>query len=454
MSSVSIRLGQMRVSGFDVVRSGIRWLCSDGHVCRPGEIIAFCNIGFRRSSGSVGTAIPFADEARDLQVAFAAPLAGTLRRAPGLNRGGFQAFQFSDAWAADERIGSLETETRDTSAPEVLEPQLLMMAGRRMTGLAEGRSGLLTGWFDRSRASKVDGAGSIGTLLNLGACEMLAVRGEKLAYLEMLEAVEGPAQFVSVSDNQLIHNARILAEQSRRSSAECQLIAEDLARTFGSGNVTPDAADWMFAGAMLGALQSSPAYEKYVVLTRDGFRHAGPPDAIILSLASEGTTLLKHRRLGYTLDIHGFRLDDAGIAFRGWLRENFEPIGRSVDDIRNDYCALTDLLRTNHPGTEILVSNLVSTSGGEEIQNYAWFEEPLGRTLKSVHSKDMNLMLYDLARERNIAIIDSDGIAAELGSSICIRDGVHPNGIMQAEMRSEILHILRARRVPGFGPAR
>jgi hypothetical protein len=49
------------------------------------------------------------------------------------------------------------------------------MAGRRVTELAEGRSGLLTGWHDRSRARSVEDDGPVGTLLSLGICEMLGV---------------------------------------------------------------------------------------------------------------------------------------------------------------------------------------------------------------------------------------------------------------------------------------
>jgi hypothetical protein len=70
--------------------------------------------------------------------------------------------------------------------------------------------------------------------------------------------------------------------------------------------------------------------------------------------------------------------------------------------------------------------------------------------LDSVRAKDLNLMLCDLARERDIAIIDTDAIAAEFGGRLSLPDGVHQNGTMQSEMRAEILHILRTRRAPGF----
>jgi hypothetical protein len=217
--------------------------------------------------------------------------------------------------------------------------------------------------------------------------------------------------------------------------------------------VSPDAADWLFAGAVLKALGTSPATERYNVLTRNGLRKTGPPDAIVLSLHAEESDLLRHRELGYALCLHRYRLADTGRAFGPWLRANFELVRRTVEDIRADYRMLIDLIRASAPATQILICNIMSTSGEDDVQSYAAFNAPIGETLKSVRAKDLNLMLCDLARERDIAIIDVDAIAAELGGRRNLPQGVHGNGAMQAEMRAEILHILRARRVPGFAAA-
>src|SRR5581483_2432293 len=114
------------------------------------------------------------------------------------------------------------------------ELRLLMVAGRRTTELAENRSGLLGGWYDRSRAWRVEGDGPVGTLLSLGICELLGViRGERLAFLELFDAIEGPAQVVFIHDESLAPSARVVAEQIRRTPAECTAIAQDLAATFG-----------------------------------------------------------------------------------------------------------------------------------------------------------------------------------------------------------------------------
>jgi hypothetical protein len=451
LTSVALRLGPLEADEFVVVRSGLRWLREDGHLCRRGEVVAFCNVGLLQREGRRNGNLPFPDERQDLQMAFATPIGGRLRHGLGVTGGGFQNFQLVNFWTPDDVIGHIELQTGQWTGEADDKVRLLMMAGRRVTGLAEGRSGLLTGWHDRSRACRVEGDGPIGTLLSLGICEMYGViKGESFAFLELLDAIEGPAQVIFVPDVQLVPNTRVVAEQIRRTLDEHAAITQDLAASLAGGGVSPDAADWVFAGAVLKALGTSPATERYNVLTRNGLRKAGPPDAIVLSLHAEEAVLLRHRRLGYALCLHRYRLNDTGRAFLPWLRANFELVRRTVQDIHADYRALIDLIRASAPATQILICNIMSTLGEDDVQSYDAFNAPIGETLKSVRFKDLNLMLCDLARERDIAIIDADAIAAELGGRRNLIDGVHGNGAMQAEMRAEILHILRARRVPGF----
>ena len=433
----------------------MRWLREDGHLCRPGEVIAYCSIGLTRIGAAPGAPLPFADEMRDLQMALVTPAGGRLRRSAESSRGGFMdILDHFFLWSPEFEIGQIEPEPGRPPAESDGQVRLLMMGGRRAADLAEVRSGLLTGWHDRARGCRVDGDGPIGTLLSLGICEMAGViRGERSAFLELLEVVKGPAQLVYVPDDPMVHNSLVVAEQMRRTPADRAAMARDMAETLAGGPMALTPADWIFAGATLNALGRSPASERYTVLARDGLRAAGPPDAIVLSLNAEAPTILRHRRLGYALQFHDFRLADSGPAFIAWLRANFETVRRSIDDVRADFGALVDLLRARAPATQILVCNIMSTSGEEDIQTYAPFDAPIGRTLPSAHAKSMNLMLHDLARERDIAIIDADAIAAELGGQRSLPDGIHQNGEMQAELRAEILRILRARNVPGFAPA-
>jgi hypothetical protein len=170
---------------------------------------------------------------------------------------------------------------------------------------------------------------------------------------------------------------------------------------------------------------------------------------VILSLGSEFSTLLRHRRLGYTVDFHAFRIAEAGPAVQSWLRRDFELVKRTPDQIRRDYRDLFDTVRV-HQRTQFLVINLLSTQIDENIHNYAPFDKPMGDTLGSVRAKELNLMLHDLAHERDVSIVDLDAIAADLGSRLHVPDSVHHSGMLQTELRGEILRILRARGVPGF----
>ena len=179
-------------------------------------------------------------------------------------------------------------------------------------------------------------------------------------------------------------------------------------------------------------------------------RHAGPADALFLSLNAESPYIFRHRKLGYALYVHEFRLKDLGPAVLQWLRQSFERVERSPADIQRDYRVLIDTVRAR-ADTTILIQNVMSTVGNETIHHYASYDRPMGATLSCVHTKDLNLMLHDLARERDIDIVDFDAIAAEFGGMVHLPDGVHPSGAMQAEARSEVLRILHARGVPGFG---
>ena len=64
MSTVPLSLGPLVAPGYVVHRSGLRWLCEDGYVCRPGEVIAYCSVGLKPDGSGVQGTQPFAQEAR------------------------------------------------------------------------------------------------------------------------------------------------------------------------------------------------------------------------------------------------------------------------------------------------------------------------------------------------------------------------------------------------------
>lgn len=454
MSSVPLTLGPLVAPGYIVQRSGLRWLCDDGHVCRPGEVIAYCNIGLVPDGRASGAYRPFADEARDFQVALAPRTGGTLSKAAGSSLGGLldQLMDFQQ-WTPDFVVGQIQCRPSQRTPDYEVDGglRLMLLAGRRMTELAEVRSGLLAGWHDRSRAWWGEGAGPFGTLLSLGICDQEGiVRGDQVAFLEMFEAVPGPAQIAFVSDDALVPCASVTTEQISRTPAQLDDMAADFAATFAAGPIVPQPSDWIFGGCLMSSLRRSPLTEGYEVLTRTGLRSAGPADAVMLSLGSEAEFVLRHRKLGYTVRCHDFRIAESGPAVRAWLQSNFERVKRTPGDIQRDYRTLIDAVRARSD-TKFLILNRMSTSGSETIYNYAPFDRPMGETLSSIRSKELNLMLHDLARERDVSIVDLDGIAADFGAMSHLPDGVHSSGALQTEMRGEILRILRADGVCGFG---
>jgi hypothetical protein len=162
----------------------------------------------------------------------------------------------------------------------------------------------------------------------------------------------------------------------------------------------------------------------------------------MLSLSAEPQSILRHKSLGYHLHIMRHRLAAAGPVFRSWLGGAFETVKRSVDDIRSDYQRLIDTMHSSI-GARTLVVNRMSTSGHETVSNYSPFDAPLSETLSSVAAKELNLMLHDLAEHGDVAIIDVDAIAADLGGARHLPDGIRQSGLIQTALRSEVLETLK-----------
>ena len=181
--------------------------------------------------------------------------------------------------------------------------------------------------------------------------------------------------------------------------------------------------------------------EKYNILTASGLQVAGPPAAIMLSLNAEFATVIRHKKLDYCLHIMRHHLNAAGPVIREWLATAFQIVQRRTADIKRDYERLFDLV-SRETGARFLIVNRMSSSGQEDITNYAAFDAPMADTLQTVAAKELNLMLHDLASSHGIDIIDIDCIAGELGASAHLPDGTHQSGLMQQFVRTEILNCL------------
>ena len=440
MTEVALRLGALGPPGCTIRRSGVRWLCPDGHVCRAGEVVAFCSIVVSVAEGAA-----FADERFDLHVAMAPRRAGRVRRAPALWEGGYLNRVPVAVWQADDVWGHLDPQD-GPGADDIAMPRLMFLAARRFVDFAEHRGGMLTGWHDRARAWWGDEAPV--TLLGAGTCEQRAMLGgEDGAFAELFELCRGPAHIVLAQDEPQVPCARTLLEQLDRTPVDLSTIRDDLAHGLLAAGDAPGAADWLFVGALLNALDRSPLTEPYDILTTRGLLRTAPARAVTLSVTAEMPHALRHRRLGYTLNCHPYRLQAAGPAVRRWLRANFDAVARTPQIVRADYRALLDRLAAR---ATLFVVNAVSTHGYEEISNYALLDEATLAALGSVRAKALNLMLHDLAAKHDLVVIDADAAAAGLGVATHLRDGLHASRTLNAAMRTELLDALGERGFAGF----
>ena len=438
MTVIAMRLGQLGPDALGIKRSGLRWLRGDGHLCRANEIVAYCSLRL------TGAPQAFGEEGFDLQVALAPRMPGRIRRTEAASPGGFLDRAPSLDWTPDEVWGRFEPLSGNADEP-IDEPNLLFMAGRRFTNVAEDRSGLLTGWHDRTRGWWGEGLGA--TLLAMGACEQVGlIRGADRAYSSLFEAAAGSAQVVMTQGAPLEPCAIVLRQQFARTRKEVAAIRQDMATHFFEGGAAPTAAGWLFMGALLNGLERSALDERYDLLTRTGLLRTPPAAAICLSPAGESPYLLRHRRLGYMLNIFAFRLEGVGRAVRDWLRREFEPVFQSVDDVARDYRQLIEAA----PHCAFILVNQIASRANESIQSYDAFDDHTMAHLSSLRTYDLNLMLHDLARAPNVELVDADAIAADLGVAEHMPDGIHATEQLQAETRAELLRCLRRQRVAGF----
>jgi hypothetical protein len=440
MTKLALKLGHLKAEGFTIVRSSVRWLRESGQMCLANQPIAYCNITLEPTGARVTAPSPFAEE-QELQVVLAPRVNGMLSLDPKTARGGYLSIRSSDPWDADTVIAHLETNEK-TGEGDSDTLRHLMLAGRRMTGLADTRAGLLPGWHGRSRGWWSEPGEKPMTLLSLGVCDVTGViQGEQCAFLEMFESKRSASQFVVVPDHPIAPCLPILLDQLERTPAQFQAMADDVYAYFRGLSTPPSPDDWMFIGTMLSVMRHTPIKDDYSIFSSNGIQRTGPADAVLVSLAVEPQSILRHRKLGYYLHVMRHYQAAAGPAVRTWLATAFETVKRPVETIQRDYERLIDgLHRTT--GGHLMVLNRMSTSGYEDISSYMGFDAPLSDTLSNIAAKEWNLMLTDIAESRDVSIIDVDAMAAQLGGAQHLPDGIHQSGIMQVALRESILQSL------------
>ncbi len=442
--SLAIRLGNLAANGLAIRRSGVHWLRPDGHVCRPGEAVGYCNLAIEPATvRGLGTPA-FADD-HVLQVVFALRVGGRLRQAPGASVGGYLNILALHDWNSGDVIGWIEAPD-DAAAREAGDtlPRRLMLAGRRMGWAVDVDTGLLPGFHVRARGWWEDdeAGGAMPTLVTMGVCDAVsAIRGDRAGFLEIFAAAAHGAQMVTFAEHPITACAPVALDQLTRTAHEKAEIRADIGRVLASAAAPAGPEDHFFLGAILAQLEASPLRDRLDVLTARGLERTPPPDAVLMSLSAEPRSLLRHRRLGYRLHILGHNLRHAGPVARSWLKTAFEPVVRDLAGIGEDYVRLIDAASAR-TGARLMIVNRMSSSGAETITSYAGFDAPLGDTLSSIDAQDANLMLEDLAQARGLDIVDADAIAAEIGARQHLPDGIHQSGLMQSRLRAEVLRLL------------
>ncbi len=440
MTEIALLLGALQVPGFVIKKSGIYWLYPDGYECRTNQPVGFCNISVELFSGAKPADAPFAGEST-LQVALAAPAQGRLRIDRETSFGGYLNFHGVQIWNPETVIGYLEPADAATQHP--LPMRHLLLAGKLMTGMADFGTSLLPGWHSHVRAWWTDHGAAPRTLLSLAICDARgAIMGDQSAFLDIAEEAERPMHIVVVDNEPLVPCAPFLIEQFFRTEAEFNRIANDMRQAVFNGPVPPAPEDYLFIGSLLNTLRDCPIRKSHDIITPAGLRKTPAPEFLLLSSSAEPMNIMRHRRLGYHLRVHHYRLAAAGAATRGWLNTAFETVPRSISGIKEDYLRLRNAVRSAGR-TKLLIVNRMSTAGREDIAFYAPFDAPMGNTLVNIAAKEINLLLHDLADTGDISIVDADAIAAELGGADHLPDGVHQSGEMQARVRAEILEIMR-----------
>ena len=443
MTDTALLLGPLEAQGFDVARSGIKWLRQSGSYCEKGDVLGFCNIGLAATDRS--SINPFRQDRRDFQVAFISPVAGRLTIPDqGLDGGMLDQLAFR-RWKAGDVLcvfGESDPQQRTDARQQV---RLLVMSGRRMSELAEVRSGPLSGWHDRSRAwSAESDPQTIRTVVGIGICDLTDVlRGPSQTYSEFIQKAPAGIHIVRALDEPLAPCARVLVEQMQRTAAQEADIARDLTRSLTIYETPAAPSDLIFVGSVMAGLQRRAITDQYPILTRTGLSQSDKPDAIVLSLQAEPRRVFRHRRLGYTVCIHNHRMQEFHPWLMRWMVDNFEPVNRSVATIKTD---LVDLLNLLDPNTSVLILNRVVDALGEDIQNYQGLGEHLETASSSVYDRQMNLMLHDLVSDYGVGLIDVEMIASELGQRRHTMDTMHHSAAIQSVIQDEIAAALASRK--------
>jgi hypothetical protein len=458
MDPIPLQLPPLSVPGFRIQRGTLQWLRDEGADIRPGDSLAWCQLSLAPEPGPARVH-PLRDEARDFQAVLVATAAGNLVRNERSQHGGIlDVLAATRRWDAEQTVGWLQSSARASvrnaeGSAGGSATRVVMLAGRRFVEAVEMRGSLGAGWFDRLRAWWGEGAGPRQSVLALGVCELQPLfLGDSQAFLELAALSQSPFHAVHVRDNLLVPAAPVLLSQLRRTDDERRQMADCFLQLFQGQRSTNEvriqngrwsmAQDWTHFSAILTELtRVSPILERHTIVDARGLHDLGPANTVVLSLVSESTSLFRHRRLGFSVAMHGIRTSELSDEIKAWLRREFELCRRSVDEVKKDLRDLCAEVRSR-TGARVLMLNAMSSQGTDAVYDYSLFEAPLARHAAGVFHQELNLAVEELQHEGALEVLDVDALAVELGGREGVPDQMHHSGELQTRMRGELMRRL------------
>ncbi len=434
---IPLILGDINLHDIRIQMSGIRWLCSDGQYCKSGIPIAYCNVLLVKGDGSL---LYNSGEIHDFQAVFITPFDGFIHIQKGNSHGGLiDQLPYYFFWDSKITICEIECEAQNFVL-EAQQVQVIFAAGKRYFDAAENRTGILSGWFQRTRAWTGDRGQIKNTILTLGICDILnGLRGSEIVSLEFMELMPLSTQVILFQDGVLVPTVSMLLEQIKRTPENLSDLIVNFSVMIKSSTYIFESEDYLFLGAILNSLANSNFLDTTLTLTRSGVNENTPSNIVLISLAAQPTKLFRHKSLGYSIAFHGFRLQKMGAATRMWLKENFYLINRSVDEIASELRELCNLLG---PNVRILVCNIAANPMSAFISHYDLFDKATFKEIGDINQRERNVMLDELASEGILEVVDLNLLSAKLGTSRNIPDGMHMTGVLEQEFLKELARII------------
>lgn len=421
--------------GFVPLRSEISWRLPEGAPVAPRQPVASVAI----SSESLARVAPRGTEVRALLLA---PTQGMLHPHE-MPSSGWDAHFPRKPWEPGHMLGTLET-ARALKDEAALALQVALFSIDRLHPAFEDRRPfpggpcrLLRAWWGPSGWSE-----PCRTVLSLGNCEQLGFfAGNAGDLAAWLEALPGPISVVYKPDRITVPSAAALLSALEMDDTARRRAAEEFGAWFRQGvqgAAAGDPSGWLGTAAVAQELLGTTVLRRsFAVVDGAGRLAERRPDYVFLSLASEFSAQLRHRKLGYTISVPAFQFGK-NPDIRQTLLGRFELMRPSVAETQDCLKAVITRIR-QETGARVVVFN--ATSFVDRVWDWSAVDRP--SDVPSVRMMDLNLALWELARQDLCELIDVEALALDLGLGAAYPDGIHPSSALEARVRAKIFERLR-----------